>query len=160
MKTKKIVLASLLIALSFIIPLLPLPKFVLGPYSATLASHVPLMIGMFISPWVVVGAAIGSAGAFLMALGPVVALRALSHVLFGLVGAVMLKKKMNLFLVCAVTMVLHAAGELVVAMLFGSAFMAIFTTVGLLTMVHHVIDFVISLVVIKALTRANMLERI
>ena len=47
------VLASLLIAVGTVIPML-MPKIIIGPMSFTLASHVAVMIAIFISPAVAI----------------------------------------------------------------------------------------------------------
>ena len=51
--------AALLTALAILIPQV-MPKIVIPPASFTLASHVPIMIGMLISPAVAVIVALGS----------------------------------------------------------------------------------------------------
>ncbi|MBE7048504.1 MAG: ECF transporter S component [Ruminococcaceae bacterium] len=157
MDVKKITVSALLTALTIIIPMLPIPKLVLGPFSATLASHVPGILAMFISPFTVVCTSVGAAIGFLATLGPLVALRAFSHIIFGLVGCYMLKKQWNYFIVIVVTMLLHGAGEVFVALMFGEAFMAIWKTVGCFTMIHHLLDFAISTVVYKALKSAKII---
>ncbi|NLJ30821.1 MAG: hypothetical protein GX424_04340, partial [Clostridiales bacterium] len=47
----KMIIAALLIAIAIIIPMF-FPKIIVGPASFTLASHVPVMIALFISPLV------------------------------------------------------------------------------------------------------------
>lgn len=88
--TKNISLAALLIALGITIPMF-MPKIIIPPSSYTLASHVPVMIAMFISPSVAVAVAIGTAWGFLISATDIIAMRALSHVVFALAGAIYLK---------------------------------------------------------------------
>ena len=54
LKTKDLVISALLIAIGILIPMIftgPPFRIVVGPYSATLMAHVPVIIAMFISPW-------------------------------------------------------------------------------------------------------------
>ena len=158
-KTRLLVISAMLTALSVVIPLLPLPKIIIEPFSATPASHLPAILSMFISPYVCVCTSIGSAVGFLIALGsPVIALRAFSHIIFTLVGFVLIKRNVKLWLVLPVTMLLHGASEAVVAMIYGSAFLKIWMTVGVYTMIHHCIDFAISMVVLAGLKRAKLMQ--
>ncbi|MBQ4516048.1 MAG: hypothetical protein II978_04570, partial [Clostridia bacterium] len=93
---KSLTIAGLLTALAIVIPLfmpkLPVPQ----PFSVTPASHLAVILSMFVSPFTVVCTVIGSTIAFFAVLGPVVAMRAFSHLLFALVGCYMLKKRYNL----------------------------------------------------------------
>lgn len=154
---KSLTISGLLTALAIVIPLfmpkLPVPQ----PFSVTPASHLPVILSMFVSPFTVVCAVIGSTLAFFITLGPVVALRAFSHLLFALLGCYMLKKKYNLILVIIVTALLHAVGEMAVVFVFSMFGMAdqtlyfLFGITGGITMLHHCFDFTITLVVYKAL---------
>lgn len=156
LNVKSLVLSGLLTALSIVIPLfmpkLPVPQ----PFSVTPASHLPIILAMFVSPYTVVCAAIGSFIAYLT-LGPIVALRALSHILFALTGYYLLKKNYNLIIVIVVTMLLHAFGEIMVVFAFSLFGMAnimldfLFTITGGITMLHHCFDFILTLIVYKAL---------
>lgn len=155
---RKMAIAAMLTALSVVIPLLPIPKIVIEPFSATPASHLPAILSMFMGPYVCVATSIGAAIGFFLGLGSaVIAMRALSHVIFTLVGCLMLKKKVNVWIVYAVTMVLHGLAEALVATVYGSAFSAVWVSVGVFTMIHHTIDFIISMVVLKALKTAKVM---
>lgn len=161
---KTITIAGLLTALAIVVPLfmpkLPVPQ----PFSVTPASHLAVILSMFISPFTVICTVIGSTIAFFAVLGPVVAMRAFSHILFALVGCYMLKKRYNLFLTVFVTMVLHALGEILVVYLFAFAGMADSTTyfiwgiTGGITALHHLFDFVITMLVYKALKSAKIIS--
>lgn len=119
-------------------------------YSATLASHVPVMLSMVAGP--IVAGIVGSASTagFFITLGPVVAARAATHILWGVSAAVAIKKGMSfpkaLFLVA---LPLHAIPEGLVVLPFGvpleGAFVNIFGTA-----IHHTIDSIISIFVLRA----------
>ncbi len=166
MKTKRMTTTALLTALAIIIPLVMPVKFLFPGFTATLASHTPLIIAMFIGPVSAVVVAIGSAIGFLFAFpDPLVATRAAMHVFFVLAGALMLQKHANLYLVIAATLVIHTLSDMatvyIAAELFGiSAFlkgesMAIVQAViGAGTSIHHLIDFAIALAIIAPLHKA------
>mgnify|MGYP006875885890 FL=1 len=167
-KLLTLVIAALLCAVGIIIPMFA-PKIVLEPMSFTLASHVPIFIAMFISAPVAVAVTIGtSLGFFFAGLPPVVALRALSHIGFVLVGCFLLKKFPDLLaapsrcvLFGLLLSVIHALCETVVVTLFyfggrmGGGFYAkgyvasVLLLVGFGTIVHSMVDYGISLAVWK-----------
>lgn len=165
-------ITALLCAAGIAIPML-FPKIVIGPASFTLASHVPIFLAMFISPGVAAAVTLGTAlGFFFSGLPLVVALRALSHIVFVLIGAALLKKHpaamtfsarstvFGLFL-----SVIHAACEVVVVTFFyfggrltGATYssgyvVSVLLLVGLGGLVHSMIDFGISIAVWKPLAR-------
>ncbi len=161
-----IIIAALLTALSLVIPQV-FPKIPLGQFfTITFASHVPGIIAMFVSPFAVVGTAVGGALGFLMGTGSVlVAVRALSHIVFSFMGYAMLKRKSNVFIVIVLTGIVHALCEVVVVtvnfILFGfpeDALVYLASSVALLTFIHHCIDFAISFVVVFALKSARFLK--
>ena len=155
---RKMTIAAMLTALSVVIPLLPIPKIVIEPFSATPASHLPAILSMFMGPYVCIATSIGSALGFFLGLGSaVIAMRAFSHIIFTLCGCYMIKKNVNIFIVFFVTMILHGLAESLVATVYGSAFSAVWLSVGVFTMIHHAIDFVISMVVLKALKTAKVM---
>ena len=165
MKTKKIVLTGLLTAIAIIIPMIVPVKVVIPPFSATLTAHVPLIIAMFIGPYSAVFAALGSALGFTVAMSPVIGARAAVHVFFVVIGSLMIKKKCNIFLVGFVTMVVHAASEMLIVYLLFTVFgMDIIGDRGMSVVqsilaigvsIHHIIDFAIALVIYKALAKNN-----
>jgi niacin transporter len=153
---RNMTIGALLLALSLIIPLAlgGVLGVVMGPFSATLASHVPLMISMLFGPWVAGVVALGSAIGFFLRLGPVIGLRAAMHIPVGIAGALLLKKRVSYPLVLAVTGPIHALLEgLIVqpflmygnSMLYGeSQPLALFSLVGGGTLLHHAMDAVIA----------------
>lgn len=119
-------------------------------YSATLASHVPIMLSILFGPLVtaIVGAA--STLGFLGTLGPVVGARAATHILWGVLTAYAVKKGMSyskaLFLIA---LPLHAFLEGLVVIGFGITWQGSLIVIAG-TAIQHVIDAIISLVVLKA----------
>ena len=163
---KNIVIAGILTAFSLIIPLFPFKLPFPQPFSVTFAAHVPTLVAMFFSPWVAVCTVIGSTVGFFISLGPIVAIRAASHIIFALTGAYMLKKKANTYLVFALCAVLHGLGEAVSVYLFGplcgfadsTSLTYLFETVFGITIFHHAVDCVISVVLLVALEKAKFLK--
>jgi len=86
-------LAGVLCAIGIIIPIFSPVKIRLDPMSFTLASHVAIFLAMFISPAVGVAVSVGTTLGFLVGgfTMPVV-LRALTHVVWGALGAYYLQK--------------------------------------------------------------------
>ncbi|MEE1014127.1 MAG: hypothetical protein U0L92_07480 [Clostridia bacterium] len=169
-KTKDLVISALLIAIGILIPMIftGLPfRIVVGPYSATLMAHVPVIIAMFISPWTAVFTAIGTTIGFFFTAPLIVAVRAASHVAFAILGAALIKKGMRALPLCILTGILHAVLEGIVVMIFyvggfstpnagyTISLLVLITIVG--TFIHHCVDFVISYAVGKGLARAKML---
>ncbi|WEV45466.1 hypothetical protein OZX60_01590 [Streptococcaceae bacterium ESL0687] len=89
---KELTVVAILIAMGIAIPMV-MPKIVIGPASFTLASHVPLFIAMFFSPGVAVLVALGTAFGFFLTTPIIIALRALSHLVFALIGSIYLQKR-------------------------------------------------------------------
>ena len=162
--TQELTLTALLTALAIVIPMVMPIKVVMPPFSATLASHTPLIIAMFISPVAAIVTSLGSAIGFLFSLGPVVSARAAMHVLFTLVGAIMIRKRMNFFLTVAVTLVLHTLSDMgivwAIASLFGmgevlkgQGMAAAQTVIGVGTSIHHLVDYAIAMVIVMPLSK-------
>ncbi len=159
---KNMVLSALLIALAIFIPMISF-RITLPYFTMTLASHVPVLLSMFLNPVCAVLVAVGSFVGFLFSATIEVALRALTHVIFAFVGAYMLKKNANIFLVLLVTMLLHAVCETLVMGCFGFQMLGMDQAVSFggqlavagiiagLTMVHHLIDSAITFVIYKAI---------
>ncbi len=168
MRVKEMVMAALLTALAIIIPtLFGFLRVIIGPFTATLAAHTPVILAMFISPAAAVFVALGSGLGFLFAGQPIIVVaRAFSHVVFALVGAVMLKRGWNFFLTMAVTTVLHAVIEGLVVYVMMSAgigggdasaiSMALVTTFG--TVGHYIVDICIAMPIYKALKETKIVE--
>jgi len=119
-------IGALLLALSLIIPLAlgGVLGVVIGPFSATLASHVPIMISMLFGPGVAGTVALGSAIGFFVKLGPVVGMRAAMHIPVAILGAILLKRQLSYPLVLAITGPIHALLEGLIVqpfLMFGSS---------------------------------------
>lgn len=169
---QKMTFAAVLSAIAIIIPMFA-PKFVLEPASYTLASHVPVFIAIFISPYVAISVAlISTLGFFLGGFPIVIVLRALSHIVFVITGAFMLKRSPRLLhSVKGVSMFsllmacIHAVCEVLIVTLFywgnnmssayydkGYLFSVIFL-VGIGTVIHSMIDFSIAYAVWKPIQK-------
>lgn len=166
-------IAALLCAVGIVIPM-TFPKIWVGPASFTLASHVPIFLAMFISPGVAAAVTLGTTlGFFLSGLPLVITLRALSHIVFILIGALMLKKHPAEMTFSAGSLlfglflgVIHAASEVVVVTFFffggrlssatySSGYVtSVLLLVGLGGLVHSMVDFGISVAAWKPISRA------
>jgi niacin transporter len=157
MKTnlKKMVISSLLIAMSIIIPvILPFLRVYIPPFSATLASHVPMFIAMFLGPFEATVVGIGSVVGFLFAIpDPIVAMRASSHIVVGYIGAKMIMKKMSYGKVVAFTAPIHGIFEGLVVLIFTGNIVLSIVVTGIGTIIHHVVDGIISLPIIRIIQK-------
>ena len=168
---RKLTITALLIAMGIIIPLV-MPRIVIGPASFTLASHVPLMIAMFFSPNVAIAVALGTAVGFMITSPFIIALRALSHVVFAWIGAQYLQKhpeitlqpkKFQFFNVWIA--LLHTVVEVCVVAIFflfgntagtsydGSLFVFLVVFMGIGGFVHSIVDYNIAYFISKPLSR-------
>lgn len=169
---QKITASALLIAVGIVIPMF-FPKVSIPPASFTLASHVPVFLAMFISPAVAAAVALGTTLGFtLSGLPLIIALRAATHLVFALVGAFYLKRFSQTLASLPKSQVfsffialLHAAGEVVVVTLFyfggsveGNYVTSVVLLVGVGTVVHSMVDFAISLVIMRALSQQKNLR--
>ncbi|MDR0406396.1 MAG: ECF transporter S component [Clostridiales bacterium] len=165
-KTKDIAVTALLTAIAILIPLVVPVKVLIPPFSATLASHVPLIIAMFINPFAAIFTALGSALGFFFALGPVVAARAAMHVFFVAAGAYMIKKRCNFFLTVFATMIIHALSEMLIVYLLFAFFgqskiigsntmMYVQSVIAAGTSVHHLVDYFIAMMICVPLSRQS-----
>lgn len=161
-------LSAILIAVGTVIPMF-MPKVIVGPMSFTLASHVAVMLALFISPSVAIAVALGTTLGFFFAGFPlVVVIRALSHVIWAFLGAYYVKKYPQTFESPLKTILfnlaiagMHAVGEMiaVVPFYYGAGMdvqtfcYMVFGLVGLGTIIHSSVDFGISLVVWKVLSK-------
>jgi niacin transporter len=168
-KVKTMTVSALLCALGILIPM-TFPSLKPEPASFTLASHVPLIIAMFISPTVTAFVAVVTTLGFLINFPLVVALRALSHLIFSLIGAFILKKNNNLLLsykntaIFAFTLsLIHGICEVAVVSYFywvvgmtdifyeKGYLYTVVLLVGLGTVIHSLVDFSIAIFVWKPL---------
>ena len=170
LKTKDMVISALLIAIGILIPMIftgPPFRIVVGPYSATLMAHVPVIISMFISPWTAVFTAVGTTIGFFFTAPVVVAVRAASHIAFAVLGAFLIQKGMRVIPLCVLTGIIHGVFEGLVVMVFfmgglsspasgySVSAMVWITVIG--TFAHHCVDFVIAYIVGHALARAKLM---
>lgn len=176
---KRLTISALLIAMGIIIPMV-MPRITIGPASFTLASHVPVFIAMFISPVVAIAVSLGTGFGFFLSATSIIALRALSHLIFAVIGAVILQKhpeilinkegkftllngKLQLFNVGIG--VIHSAAELVVVSVFytmgnlpGTYYTAgfmysIFLLMGVGGLIHSLVDFSIAYFLASTLSK-------
>lgn len=166
---RQLTIGALLIAMGVIIPMV-MPKIVIGPASFTLASHVPLLIAMFFSPAMAVAVALGTTFGFMInGLPFIIALRALSHLVFAIIGSIYLQKNPDIvnnikkfqlfnFLIAFI----HSAVELVVVAAFmfggqmqvqGNTFYFLFVLVGVGGIVHSMVDYNIAFFIVRALSK-------
>ncbi|MEG0255504.1 MAG: hypothetical protein RR554_11160 [Vagococcus sp.] len=155
--------AALLIALGIMIPLVMPVKIVIGPASYTLASHVPVFLAMFVSPWVALLVALGTAFGFFLAFPFIIGFRALSHVIFAVIGAFYLSKRPGIISspkkmigFNIVIGLIHALCETLVVTLFFTTgklstesysygfFVTVFLLVGVGGFIHSLIDYSIA----------------
>lgn len=175
---KHLTIAALLVAMGIIIPMV-MPRITIGPASFTLASHVPLFIAMFFSPWMAIAVGLGTGFGFFLSATPIIALRALSHILFAVIGALFLQKyptivlsknKFVLFnghfqLFNFVIGLIHSAAELAVVSVFYTMgnmpetyyaqgyIYSIFLLMGIGGLIHSLIDYNIAYFVANALSK-------
>jgi niacin transporter len=170
-KVRDLTLAAILTALSIVIPMFMPLKIVIPPASYTLASHVPIIIAVFVSPFVAIAVALGSGLGFFFAGFPaVIVARAFTHLLWASIAAFILKAKpeiakkpLPLILFIFGTGILHGLGEMLVLIPFGywktyDQFMWTLGFVGLGTLIHHTVDFIISFAVVKALQKGKVID--
>jgi niacin transporter len=172
----KITISGLLIAIGFIIPMFSPLKIVIEPASYTLASHVPIFIAMFISPYVAIAVCIGTTlGFFFSGIFPIiVTLRAASHIVFVIVGSLFLhelskgrltEKKLWIFSGCIG--LIHGAIEVAVVSAFyisltvGEVYyergwlVSVLLLVGFGTVIHSMIDFKLAHIIIMPLKKVK-----
>lgn len=171
--TLKLTVTALLTAIAITIPMVMPIRVLIEPASFTLASHVPIFFAMFFSPAIAVAVSLGSAVGFLLAGFPiVVTMRAMSHVVFALIGALYLKGrredvlssplKSQLFSFSIA--IVHALAEVLVVSVFffglvsgadyqDRFFYAVFLLVGVGTVIHSMVDFFLAQLIWKSLGR-------
>ena len=151
-----------------IVPMV-MPKVIIGPMSFTLGAHVAIFLAMFISPKVAAAVCLGTTMGFFVTTPLIIAARAATHIIFALVGALIIKRYPNIMesFVAGIGLnlglaVLHALGEvLVVAPFFFSGYMftpeqlsngfvmSVIVLVGAGTVLHSVMDCSISVLLWK-----------
>ncbi len=168
--------SAMLIAIGLLIPLFSPVKLILEPASFTLASHVAIFIAMFVSPATAIAVAVGTTFGFLMAAyPPVIVFRAASHLVFALVGSLLLrknpsilKKTLSMLVFAFLISLVHAVCELLSVLPFyfstaqgGAAdssqvfWVSIVLLVGVGTLVHSLVDFFIARAIWVPLGKLN-----
>lgn len=158
-RVKELVMAALLTAFAIIIPIqFAFLKIIIPPFfTATLASHVPMFLAMLISPMVAVIVGIGSGVGFLLSGMPLpVVFRALTHIVVGLVGAMIIIKSRNFKKAILLTGPIHGILEAIVVIPFiGFDVYQILIVTGLGTLIHHYMDGTISYVLAEAVAKSR-----
>ncbi len=153
MNTREIAVGGLLTAVALLIPFAfrgtPLQLFVPAlNYSATFASHVPSMLSMLVSPAVAALVGLGSAVGFTITLNPVIGARAFTHAVWGVLGALLVRRGWPFWAALVVALPVHAVGEGLAVWWLGTGFHAgLFVAAG--TALHHVVDSGLSLAVFR-----------
>lgn len=172
---QKLTISALLIAVGMLIPLISPLRWVVEPASFTLASHVAIFIAMMLDPAIAVVVAIGTSIGFFVSFPLVIALRALSHIVFALLGSLYLKKfpdtlksmiKVHIFSV--IIALIHAICEVAVvfSFYFGgslanySSVKMIVLIIGLGTVIHSIVDFEIAYWIYTPLSKQNIFSKI
>ncbi len=163
MDTKNIVIGGMLTGLAIMIPLLlagtPLMVTIPPGFTATIASHLPSLLAMAISPGIAIMVGVGSAIGFALKISPIVGARALTHSIFGGIGALTYKKGMPFWLVLLITAPIHGILEGLVLLPFGIDFRQAIVVTGVGTIIHHLIDSIISISVYHALVKLSILKK-
>ena len=119
-------------------------------YSATLASHVPSMILVLAGPAVAFTVGLASSLGFTITLSPVIGLRAFTHAIWGALAALAYRRGWSfLKAMVIVALPIHAVGEALAVVVFGVPVTPAFLVVGGGTIIHHFIDVLISMTVIR-----------
>jgi len=175
----KVVLAALLCAVGILIPMYSPVKIILEPASFTLGSHIAIFIAMFISPFVGVSVALGTTlGFFLAAFPIVIVMRAASHLIFTMIGAVIINKKPGILLskrksavFAFVISIIHALCEIAIVTPFyiGSSLTeayyakgfvpSVLLLVGVGTLIHSAVDYIFAHLIYKQLRSTSILKR-
>jgi len=178
-KLNSMVISALLCAIGIIIPIISPLKITMEPASFTLASHVAIFIAMFISPTTAIFVSIGTATGFLLAGFPIViVIRAASHIIFAVIGSLIIKKHPNIIksiksaqLFSLGIGLIHGLCEVLVVIPFyfgnnmSSGYYAkgfvtsVILLVGVGTVVHSMIDFYLAQAIWKPVTKAVKLPK-
>lgn len=177
-KIQILVISALLCAVGILIPIVMPLKIIIEPMSFTFASHVAIFIAMFISPAVCVFVTIGTTlGFFLAGFSPFVVLRALSHIVFAIIGSTILKKHPDLLSNKSKSLffnfvlgVIHGVCEVLAVIPFyftnalPEAFYAnnflytMILLVGVGTILHSMVDYYISILIWYPLKKSKVIK--
>jgi len=164
---------ALLCAIGILIPMFMPIRVLIEPMSFTLASHVAIFIAMFISPACAIAVTIGTTMGFFFAGFPIVVVfRAGSHIVYAIFGSLYLKrhpglldKNFQLLFFSFVIAIIHAVAEalVVIPFYFSGALnpgfyargfvVGIIVLVGVGTVVHSIVDFLIARIVWRPLQK-------
>jgi niacin transporter len=159
-RIRDLVYGSILTALALIIPIAfgGYLRVYLPPFSATLTSHVPVLLAMLAGPAVAAMVGVGSALGFLLVLGPVVAARAAVHMLVGAIGAMLVQQGRSFRFALLFTAPLHSVFEALVVLPFGFTSYEALIIVGVGTFLHHLVDATIALAVVASLKVSGLIK--
>lgn len=162
-RTYNMVVAALLIAISIMIPMyFGFLSVRIEPFTATITAHVPMFIAMMISPLTAAIVGLGSAmGFFLAGYSPVVVARATSHIVWGYLGGVLLRKKIGYVPAVFISGVLHGIYEGLIIIPFmpqgkATTTLILITIVG--TFIHHCVDATIAYFIAMPLEKATKMD--
>ena len=160
MHIREMVYGAILTALALLIPLAfgGFLGVTIPPFSATLASHVPVMLAMAISPATAFTVAFGSALGFLLKLGPVIGARASMHIIFAVAGAILYKRGFSLAQILLITLPVHALSEALIVIPFGFDLFRAGVVVGIGTSLHHAADSLITITLAALLAKSGFME--
>lgn len=177
-KVMNLTMTALLVAIGILIPAISPVKIPLGPAgSFTLASHVAIFLAMFLSPAPAAAVALATTIGFWLSGFPFpVVLRALTHVVWAALGAWWLKKHPDILyrpvpsaIFCVVVAIVHAALETVAIMVLffqgtvmdqGGLWLTVFLPVGVVTLVHSSVDYIIALLVWRPIRKLKSVRLI
>ncbi|MDR2201334.1 MAG: hypothetical protein LBP26_01000 [Clostridiales bacterium] len=171
--TRLIVISALLSAIGIVVAMY-IPKIwvIPGVMTVTLGVHTPIFLAMFFNPLAAVAVSIVTTVGFIFVTPPIVVVRAATHIIFAALGGLVTKKVMNklprAMIFNVVIAFIHAAAEVLavfVAMkLFGdlivikgNAVFYILVGVGVVTVGHSIVDFMLAYAVYKPLKKNGLL---
>jgi len=156
-RLQEIVYGALLTAIAILIPVAfgGYLRIYIPPFSATLASHLPVFISMLISPFAAVFVGFGSALGFFLIMGPVIGARAAVHILVGGTGAYLIKKGFGFGWALVAVAPIHALGEALIVVPFGFSLYEAGVLVGIGTLLHHMMDGFLAYVVVRSLQKTS-----
>jgi len=161
MKTRNLVYGALLTAFALVIPISfgGYLRIYIPPFSATLASHVPVLLAMLLGPFAAFFVGLGSTVGFFIIMGPVIAARAAVHIPVATLGAYMMKsRKFSFPMTLLLVLPLHAIGEALIVIPFGFSLYDAGVVVGVGTALHHIIDAAIAIGVFRLLLKSGALD--
>ena len=169
---------ALLLAMAIMIPM-TFPRYEIPPASYTLASHVPIVIAMFISPTSAVAVSVGAAtGFFFGGFHITVVMRAASHLVFAAIGAIWLDGKsipqsgkrfaafsvvlsvVHILCEIFVLLPLYFGGQMTEKVYESDFFYFIVLLVGAGGFIHSMIDFFIAAAIWRPLSKTTVVRKL